>query len=132
MYSPGSLTATAVHHNTSSNELTRVAASSIRYKENVANADGLLTKILGLRPVRFDYKQNYLHEIVRGDNGRDGLDFNVLGFIAEEAMAVDSSFVIRNPDDPRAEEIHLVPVVAALTGAVQELTGRIETLEATI
>ena len=79
-------------------------SSSIRYKENVRDANFGLNEIMKMRPVTFKWK------------GRDEHD---LGFIAEEMEKVDPLFVTYK--DGQIEGVKYPQLTAVLAGAVKEL-----------
>lgn len=106
------------------------SASDVRLKENIKpSAEGLQT-ILGLNPVRFDYKAGF---------GNDKK--NQLGFIAQEIEQVfpDAVDVWGESDDPQNPYKSVGPsaLIPVLVKAIQELsaaneafTARIAALEA--
>ena len=109
-------------------------SSDVRLKKNVVNLDKGLDTIKSLRPVSFNWIDNYIEE------EKDPL----YGFIAQEVEAVDSNLTglfaeeikigedQENPDQvisdvKRVNEKFIIPI---LVKALQELTARVETLEA--
>jgi hypothetical protein len=87
--------------------------SDARLKENIVSLTSQLANILSLRPVEFDYKDGSGHQI---------------GFVAQEIQEVYSDTV--------AEQNGFLTVTgwskteARLVSAIQELTARVQTLEA--
>jgi hypothetical protein len=103
--------------------------SDARTKENVRNADDGLQTVLGLRPVRFDFKEGF------GNNRK-----NQLGFIAQEVEAVFPDAVdAAGEKDEQGEPYKSVgpgAMIPVLVKAIQEqqaiitaLTARVEALE---
>ncbi len=109
-------------------------ASDSRLKKNVVTLDKGLDAIKALRPVSFNWIDGFC------DEEKDTL----YGFVAQEAQTVDSNLVApfggdvnigddpENPDqiitDPlRVNEKYIVPM---LVKAIQELTAKVEALEA--
>lgn len=87
-------------------------SSSLRYKENIQDADFGLKDVLAMRPVRFKWKQ------------REENDF---GLIAEEVAKIDPAFVTRM--NGKIEGIKYPQLTAVLIGAVKEMSKRNEQLE---
>ena len=97
-------------------EETTCSGSSLRFKEGVQDLQLGLDTVQALRPVTFDWREEY-----RADQERQ------LGFVAEEVQQVSELLVTY-----RDNEIHGVKyaeMTALLVSAVQELTERIEALE---
>jgi len=109
-------------------------ASDSRLKKNVVTLDKGLDAIKALRPVSFNWIDGFC------DEEKDTL----YGFVAQEAQTVDSNLVApfggdvnigndpENPDqtitDPlRVNEKYIIPM---LVKAIQELTAKVEALEA--
>ena len=109
-------------------------SSDVRLKKNVVNLDKGLDTIKSLRPVSFNWIDNYIEE------EKDPL----YGFIAQEVEAVDPNLTglfaeeikigedQENPDQvisdvKRVNEKFIIPI---LVKALQELTAKVETLEA--
>jgi hypothetical protein len=99
------------------------AISDARYKENVQDIDVGLAAILSLKPRKFDWKSGKGKDI-KGDRG----------FIAQEFETVFPNLVDDWKDPaPEGEAPYksvrqdLIPV---LVKAIQELTARVQTLEA--
>lgn len=107
--------------------------SDIRTKENVRDSEDGLQVIMGVRPVRFDFKEGF---------GNDRK--NVLGFIAQEIESVFPDAVDVSPVDPDGEgpeepykSVGPASLIPVLVKAIQEqqalittLTERITALEA--
>ena len=99
--------------------------SDIRLKEEIADADLGLAFVKQLRPVSYKLKADPKHQ--KG-----------YGFIADEVeqiIGLDSSLVYHEPDWKVGDEtgfktIHYPSYVAVLTKAIQELTAKVEALEA--
>jgi len=81
-------------------------SSSIRYKENVKDAQFGLNDILKMRPVTFKWK---------------GRDENDLGFIAEEVAKINPLFVTYKDKD--VEGVKYAQLTAVLVSAIKELKG---------
>ena len=95
-------------------------ASSIKYKENIADISYGLNEVLKLKPVSFDYKNGYIKNA-----GRQ------IGFIAEEVAPVipevvsrDSSGEIQCLDYPK--------FTAVLAKAIQELNKKFDDIMTTL
>lgn len=101
--------------------------SDIRLKEEIADSDLGLAFVKQLRPVSYKLKADPKHQ--KG-----------YGFIAQEVEALiggDSSLVYYEPDWKVGDEtgfntIHYPSYIAVLTKAIQELTAKVESLEAQI
>ena len=99
--------------------------SDIRLKEEIANADLGLAFVKQLRPVSYKLKADPKHQ--KG-----------YGFIAQEVESLiggESSLVYHEPDWKVGDEtgfktIHYPSYIAVLTKAIQELTAKVEALEA--
>ena len=99
--------------------------SDIRLKEEIANSDLGLAFVKQLRPVSYKLKADPKHQ--KG-----------YGFIAQEVEALiggESSLVYHEPDWKVGDEtgfktIHYPSYIAVLTKAIQELTAKVESLEA--
>ncbi len=86
-------------------------SSSIRYKENVKDADFGLRQVQQLRPVTFKWR------------GRDENDF---GFIAEEVAKIDPLFATYK--DGHIEGVTYPQLTAILAKAIQEQQAEIDRL----
>jgi len=101
--------------------LTYGTVSDYRLKENVQPILNALTRIAALKPSTYKWK----------DSGTDGE-----GFIAHELAAVVPLAVIGQKDavnedgSIKAQQIDLSKVVPILVASIQELTARVQTLEA--
>lgn len=99
--------------------------SDIRLKEEIANADLGLAFVKQLRPVSYKLKADPKHQ--KG-----------YGFIAQEVESLiggESSLVYHEPDWKVGDEtgfktIHYPSYIAVLTKAIQELSAKVEILEA--
>ena len=99
--------------------------SDVRLKEEIANSDLGLDFVKQLRPVSYKLKADPKHQ--KG-----------YGFIADEVeqiIGLDSSLVYHEPDWKVGDEtgfktIHYPSYIAVLTKAIQELTAKVEALEA--
>jgi hypothetical protein len=99
--------------------------SDVRLKEEIANADLGLDFVKQLRPVSYKLKADPKHQ--KG-----------YGFIAQEVESLiggESSLVYHEPDWKVGDEtgfktIHYPSYIAVLTKAIQELTAKVEALEA--
>jgi len=98
--------------------------SDIRTKENVRDSEDGLQIIMGVRPVRFDFKEGFGNERK-----------NVLGFVAQEIEtvfpdAVDISFVDpdgEGPEDPY-KSVGPAALIPVLVKAIQEQQALIQSL----
>jgi len=101
--------------------ITYGTVSDYRLKENVQPISNALTRIAALKPSTYKWK----------DSGTDGE-----GFIAHELAAVVPLAVVGQKDavnedgSIKAQQIDLSKVVPILVAAIQELTARVEALEA--
>ena len=99
-------------------------SSDYRLKENVTPVPNSITRLLQLKPSRFNFKADPGH--------------TVDGFIAHEAQAVVPECVTGEKDavdddgNPVYQGIDQAKLVPLLTAALQEAIGRIETLEAEV
>jgi hypothetical protein len=97
--------------------------SDIRTKENVRDAGDGLQTVLGLRPVRFDFKEGF------GNNRK-----NQLGFIAQEVEAVfpDAVDAAGQSDDSGDPYKSVGPgaMIPVLVKAIQELKAELDTVKA--
>jgi hypothetical protein len=99
--------------------------SDVRLKEEIANSDLGLNFVKQLRPVSYKLKADPKHQ--KG-----------YGFIAQEVESLiggESSLVYHEPDWKVGDEtgfktIHYPSYIAVLTKAIQELTAKVEALEA--
>jgi hypothetical protein len=103
--------------------------SDRRTKENIVDAQDGLNVVLNLRPVRFDFKENF------GNNLK-----NQLGFIAQEVKPIfpDAIDVWKESDDPENPYLSIgtTALIPVLVKSIQEqqalitqLTARITALE---
>ena len=105
--------------NTSS--VTYSTTSDYRLKENIAPMIGALERVLQLKPVTYKWKVN----------GMDGQ-----GFIAHELQAVVPDCVTGEKDkldangNPEYQGVDTSFLVATLTAAIQELSAKVQALEA--
>jgi hypothetical protein len=102
--------------------------SDERLKEKILPLDGYEERIMGLRPVSFAW-----NEKGRAIN-RKAPDEREIGFIAQEAQAVDARFVAENPtaldDDGNAYlTVKKDEMIADLVALVQSLNKRVRDLE---
>jgi hypothetical protein len=99
--------------------------SDARTKENVRDANEGLDTILGLRPVRFDFKEGF------GNNRK-----NQLGFIAQEVETIfpDAVDVVKELDENGESYKSVGPsaMIPVLVKAIQEQQQMIETLQAKV
>jgi len=104
-----------------------IAFSDSRLKENQLPSPYGLADVLQLQPKVYDRKSGYIDEggnTVLEDNSR-----HMVGFIAQEVMAVIPEAV--KPVDEKLSfySLNTDPIIAALVGAVQELSAKVEALE---
>jgi hypothetical protein len=103
--------------------------SDARLKEAIADLDGYEARIMGLRPVSFQWNEKGRERTGKVEGQRE------IGFIAQEARAVCSQFVAENPTAPDEDGGHYLTVqkdqmIADLVAMVQSLTKRVRELEA--
>ena len=91
---------------------TVTANSDERLKENVKTIENALSKVMSLRGVEFDYKENGIHS---------------LGFIAQEVEEIFPDLVIGN--DPKS--VAYQNFVAILVEAIKELKNEVDNLKNT-
>jgi hypothetical protein len=91
--------------------------SDLRLKENIADARNYLADLLKLRVVKYSLKEE-ASEIA-----------NKLGFIAQEVEQVFPAMVDTDPNDGN-KGIKTSVLIPMLVKAIQELTARVQTLEA--
>ena len=131
----GLIRSQATYTNTSANvanmyvgsayEFGRGTASSMRYKENIADWDGNgLNTILALQPKTFTYKEEYYKHPERV----------ILGLIAEEVAETCKYLADYENEDGsgQVENVRYSYIVVPLIKAVQELKAEIEELKALI
>ena len=121
----GAYVATSGTSNIVTIEVTTTSPSDVRLKEEIADSDLGLAFVKQLRPVSYKLKADPKHQ--KG-----------YGFIADEVeqvIGLDSSLVYHEPDWKVGDEtgfktIHYPSYIAVLTKAIQELTAKVEALEA--
>ena len=97
--------------------------SDYRVKKNVETLDAALRLVTRLRPVSFDYIDNFVSDGKRH-----------IGFLAHELQAVLPGSVVGEKDalthegEKQLQSVHLWDLVAALTRAVQELAEKVDQL----
>ena len=91
---------------------TVTANSDERLKENVKTIENALSKVMSLRGVEFDYKENGIHS---------------LGFIAQEVEEIFPDLVIGN--EPKS--VAYQNFVAILVEAIKELKNEVDNLKNT-
>lgn len=117
-----------------------IATSDARYKENVTSLSGALDLVKALNPVQFDWKQHTVHNF--------NTEAPTIGFIAQEVAEVlkDKPYLnslIKKSEctwetetgEKQTEEFLGIAesnLIAILTKAIQELTAKVEALEAQI
>jgi hypothetical protein len=99
-----SASSTSLCITSTSNGVIATCSSSIRYKENVRDANFGLTQVMAMRPVTFKWK------------GRAEQDF---GLIAEEMAKIDPQYVTYK--DGKIEGVKYPQLTAVLINAVKEL-----------
>ena len=109
-----------------------VLTSDIRLKENIENMPDMLSTVMNMRPVQFDWKKGARDEVLDNDKDRIG-DF---GFIAQELEELLPNMVSEGNGDERIKAVGYSKMVTVLTKAIQELKlendslkSRIEALE---
>jgi hypothetical protein len=108
-------------------EVTTTSPSDVRLKEEIADTDLGLAFVKQLRPVSYKLKADTKHQ--KG-----------YGFIADEVeqiIGLDSSLVYFEEnwqvgDEKGFKTIHYPSYIAVLTKAIQELTAKVEALEAKV
>ena len=121
----GAYVATSGTSNIVTIEVTTTSPSDVRLKEEIADSDLGLAFVKQLRPVSYKLKADPKHQ--KG-----------YGFIAdevEEIIDLGSSLVYYEPtykvgDETGFKTIHYPSYIAVLTKAIQELTAKVEALEA--
>jgi hypothetical protein len=101
-----SASSTSLCITSTSNGVIATCSSSIRYKENVKDANFGLKEVMAMRPVTFKWK------------GRTEQDF---GLIAEEVAKIDPRYVTYK--DGRIEGVKYPQLTAVLVNAVKELNA---------
>jgi hypothetical protein len=106
--------------NTTSGQLatstTACGGSSIRFKENVTDLSYGLDALLNLRPVSFDYKQDYMKNARRQ-----------VGFIAEEVASVTPE-VVAYDEGGQIQGLDYPKFSAIIVKAVQDLVKKLQKL----
>jgi hypothetical protein len=102
--------------------------SDARLKENVEDLDGYEARIMGLRPVSFEWNKKGRKRTGKGEGQRE------IGFIAQEVQEVCPQFVGENKtpsddDDTVYLTVQKDQMIADLVAQVQSLTRRIAKLE---
>ena len=103
-------------------------SSDERVKEHIKSIAGSLERVMKLRPVTFDYTQEYR-------SGHRDLDRKQTGFIAQEVEKVFPDMVTQSPEQVGGKEIkdfralNTSSLSPHLVVAVQELARKVETLE---
>lgn len=123
----GAYVATSGTSNIVTIEVTTTSPSDVRLKEEISNSDLGLDFVKKLRPVSYKLKADPKHQ--KG-----------YGFIADEVdqlIESGSSLVYYEPDWKVGDEkgfktIHYPSYIAVLTKAIQELTAKVEALEAKV
>ncbi len=98
---------------------TTCLVSSSRFKERVGDLDVGLAEVMKLRPVSY-----FLKDTMGDPNNAD----QQLGFIAEEAQAVDPRLITRNSEG-HVQSFRYEQFTALLTKAIQEQQRQIENLK---
>ena len=96
-----------------------VNASDVRLKKNVNPIKNGLEKVMKLRPVTFNWRQNEFREVNFDDR-------NHVGFIAQEVEEVVPQVVSTANDEMNIKSIAYGDLVPILTKAVQEQQKQIE------
>lgn len=104
-----------------SNGTFRFQSSSIRYKENIRNADKM-ENLLEINPVLFDYKKTSCGE------ERDFSQMNIYGLIAEDVHDLGLNSLLYYSED-KPESVSYDRIGLALIPYVKELYDRIDELE---
>lgn len=96
--------------------------SDVRYKHSITPMEeNAVDRMLQLQPISYRFKDK---GIFKDDNvSREG-------FIAQDLKKVIPSAVVGDEDSDNPMSLNVIPIVAVLTKAIQELTDRIATLEA--
>lgn len=109
-------TAANLFVDTADNYNIKRSTSSLRYKTNVQDYTKGLTAVQALRPVSF--------------KGKTDGDKVFAGFIAEEVDATGLTEFVVYDEEGRPDSLAYSHMVALLTKAIQELSARVEALEA--
>jgi len=119
----GDINATGEVKNSGSN-----LTSDERLKENIQDMDPMLTKIMQIRPVAFDWKEG-----ARGGRlDRPEYRSNDYGFIAQELSEILPNMVSVGDDPLELQGVSYSKMVSVLTKAIQELTEKVAQLEAKV
>lgn len=118
---------TATSEIRSNRDIVAFFASDKRLKENIANIENALEKVLMLNGVRFDWKQNYLED--RG--GEDGyfVRKSDIGLLAQEVEKILPEIVATRNDGYLAIKYELI--IPLLVEAIKEQSKIIQALEKT-
>ena len=115
---------------------TMTITSDSRIKENISNLAGGLDKINALRPVSFNYTDDYLSGNMQYTTAKDWWKDTTVGFVAQEVKtAIDNhseikeGFKMWQEYDNGTQSIAEGNVVNILVKAVQELSAEVEALK---
>ena len=102
--------------------------SDARLKEDIEDLDGYEARIMGLRPVTFQWNEKGRKFTNKAEGQRE------IGFIAQEAQAVCDQYVVENKTAPEGEDTAYLTVqkdqmIADLVAMVQALNNRVYELE---
>lgn len=95
------------------------AVSDNKFKKNIKDSrENALDTVKKIRHVEFDFKENNVHV--------------KCGYIAQELQKINDAFVVETPGDEPALFVADHEILAYTTKAVQELSAKVEELEARI
>ena len=102
--------------------------SDERLKENIEDMGSMLSKVMQMRPVQFDWRDG-----ARGGRlAREEYRVNDFGFIAQELSSILPNMVSVGDDSKQLQGVAYSKLVSVLTKAIQELNAKVADLEAKI
>lgn len=105
--------------------------SSARYKENiVVESSGFVERAKRIELVSYDWKDG--GSKAKGRNIQAETNGRCFGVIAEQVGSVDDELVFRNPKTGDAEGVDGLGLAALAIGALQELSDRLDRIEANL
>ena len=110
------------HVNGSAAAVNFVTTSDKKFKKNIVDLKSSLSKVLGLRPVSFDWTKEYVTK-------NNVSDTRQIGFIAQEVEEIVPEVVIESVGLDNYKSIDYARLTTILVGAIQELQDRIDKLE---
>jgi hypothetical protein len=95
--------------------------SDYRFKENIEAALPALDQVLAWRPITYTGKKWNVFEAVERRRH---------SFLAHEMQDVSPDCVLGEKDGDQPQSLDVIPIIARLTKAIQELSAKVEALEA--